>query len=279
MKKRIVVSLLLLLSACGESNLPDYSQLGGLRVLAIQSGPAGGAAEVAPAGGAINITVLVSDVTALGRTLTYTTEACIDRGVSFGAKPTCDGAPDRVVVGAGGGTLNTATLAPAFTGEIGPFAVTVPPGLLTGRTDAVRFNGAAYLVIFRIAAPSGEAVTAFKRIVVTERAALNNNPAAPVILANGVALAALPTAAVNLSAVAAGESYSVMNSDTSLTSKTEDPLVTWFFSDGEFQRFRTGSGGANEWTPPASAPAGRDQVFVAVVRDGRGGESWAIQSF
>lgn len=55
--------------------------------------------------------------------------------------------------------------------------------------------------------------------------------------------------------------------------ETEPPYLSWFVTAGELEHFRTdaaGTGLTNRWTP-AEAPG----TAYVVVRDGRGGESWA----
>ncbi|MBL7716132.1 MAG: hypothetical protein JNL01_11770 [Bdellovibrionales bacterium] len=272
----------LFLSACSDSTLPEYPKLGPLRVLALTANTP----EVTAAG-AVTLTPLISDVDGAGRTLAWTTEACMDPGVSVGATPSCESALDRVIVGgAGAGSAVVGASANAWTATLPAITVNVPVAFATAFSllpTVNQFNGVAYIVVFRITATNGDSVTAFKRIVLTTRTAgdVNTNPTFTDILADGATLAALPTAKTSLSASFSGMqgSYPALRNDGSSTTLTEEATITWFFSDGEYERFRTTSTlTTNEWTPPTSAPAGRGVVVVGVIRDGRGGDAAIVRA-
>lgn len=267
---------------CSESTLPEYPQLGPLRVLAMTVNTP----EVNGAG-AVTVTPLISDVNGAGRTLSWTTEACADPGVSVGATPSCENALDRVIVaGAGAGSATVGSSANAWTATIPAISVTVPAAFATAFSllpTVNQFNGYAYIVVFKVTAPGGDSVTAFKRIVMTTRTGgdLNTNPSLTDLLADGASLAALPTAKTVLSAAFTGMqgNFPAQLNDGTPTTLSETATITWFFTDGEYERFRTTDTlTTNEWTPPSSAPAGRGVVVVGVIRDARGGDSALVRA-
>jgi hypothetical protein len=277
-------------SACTQGNLPDYIRLGDLRILALQADHP----EVDPAT-VVTLTPVVSDLT-LGRTLSYSAEACVDPGVALGASPTCAGNPTQVTLSAGaiptvGATKRT------FTGKAPVITVTVPPAtvIFANRSAMDQFNGVAYLVIYRLTAADGTAVTAIKRIIASTRPVKNSNPTLSDVTAGSTSLSAYLTALqftgtaptqVTLSPVIASgsaENYPVKTATDTIT-QSEVPITTWFLSDGDIQDFRTQNTDGNGWTPPATQPSSlgggataatvRGVVFVVVTRDGRGGEDF-----
>lgn len=262
---------LLILTSCSGDDFPKYYKLGTLRVLTLVANNP----EVA-VGATVTITPVVSDIEGAGRTLTYEASACPDLGVAFGAEPTCEGNPLKVSLGTG----NVTGLAgPNYTGATNTFNVTVPATTLLGRTTADQYNGVAYLFVYKVTAPDGTNVRAFRRIIASSRATKNTNPTLTQILSNGSALAALPAGDVSLSAdYTAGsiESYQVQLSDGTLNSKAESLTTTWFVSDGKVQYTRTIGGESTKFTPPSAAPAGRNVLVIGVIRDARGGVSYSI---
>lgn len=278
LKITFAVGLAWVFSSCGDSNLPDYNQLGDLRVLSVEVNN-GGKSEAAP-GDSVALTPLLSWVNGGGQTVSWTTEACRDPGIAFGQIPTCDSAPDKVAIGgAGTGSSAIGTSANAWTDVLPAISVTVPanifnPGLpLLPISTADQQSGYAYLVFMTFTGADGQEVKTFKRIVTTTRtgAALNSNPLLNDLLLNGVALPAstpLPAEKVTLSAQFTG-----LESD-------DEATITWFLSDGELQRMRTTADlTTSDWTPPKTAPVGRSAIIVGVLRDGRGGESSKMVRF
>lgn len=280
MRTLILISIALLgllQTSCGDDDFPEYIELKELRVLALQAGATGAAAEYSP-GDSVTITPIISDYFGGSRALTYEAFACVDPGLKVGAEPSCDGVTGAVSVGSGAAT------APATqrTGSTTTFSVNIPSTVLDQRSAADKYNGVNYLVTYKLTA-GAEVVQSFRRIVVSESAktAKNNNPQTTAILANGAALTTLPTGKVELSvSYPAGsvESYSSKKSDGSLASATESLTTTWFRTDGELKFYRTVNTDTSTYTPPAAAPSGRQALIVGVTRDDRGGVTVLVQA-
>ena len=92
----------LLCTGCGDSDLPDSSELGKLKILTIKSSMAAGdgintLAEYSPGDGPITLTPVISYLNgANGTTLSYDIQACVDPGIYVGAEPSCIGNPTMV---------------------------------------------------------------------------------------------------------------------------------------------------------------------------------------
>lgn len=278
--KQLLLLALALLTACGDDNLPKYTQLDRFRILALEANTP----EVAP-GATVTITPYLSDPAGNGRSISYSVESCVDLGVNLGATPTCDGNPSRVVV-VMGGTAAAPGSAPHYTGTTGTISIAVPSSAVifadprTGgvRTANEQYNGVNYLVIYRTTV-GGEAFSAFKRIVVSTRTTRNTNPTLTDFKFGGVASGAAPIPVapnkVQLDAVVAAgsaETYSYRDSDGVLANRSEELLVSWFVTQGSLLRSRTDADEANEYTP-SDAPLSATTTFVAVLRDDRGGTS------
>lgn len=267
----------LLVAGCSENDLPKYVQLGGLRVLALKAASAmGNFAEFSPGETGITITPIVSDYQGGSRALSYEAVGCADPGVSAGSEPTCDGAVDAVSLANGVVNITGAER----TGEATAFTVNVPATILENRSAIDQYNGVNYLVTYVLTAVDGTTVKSFKRLPVSlasKTATKNRNPSIASVLADGVALTALPLAAVEIGAIfAAGseETYDIMKSDLSLRSETEELIMTWFITDGELKLFRTIGTGTTKFTPPATAPTDHTAQLVGIARDERGGVSF-----
>lgn len=278
---RILISAFLtsinLLNFACSNNLPEYGLLGDLRILAMKADTP----EISDAGATVTITPWISDLNGKGRTLTYSYQTCLDPGISFGAKPTCSGSNFNSPTSFGpvGSTRKT------YTGAAPNLSIAVPAGLLAASSISTgnKFNGIAYLVIYRLqASDQSVSTTAFKRIIISTNSTKNNNPSISGIQSNSSALTLLPGTATHLTGATANlgvtvtpssaESYQTAGSDGGFSSLTEGLSATWFYSDGSNEYARTVVGSTNLWTLPSSAPTDRSTVLVTVVRDGRGGE-------
>lgn len=145
--------------------------------------------------------------------------------------------------------------------------------------DAVRFaprdEGTALVRVFVCAGANGERcaseVEAAKRVIVGEADHPNRNP---VIEALRVTLPAEAGDDATVELVVAPDSI-----ETNADGTEEELFVSWFATAGEFEldrsfgpeplRFETA------WTPP---PEAGEVLVWAVLRDGRGGVSWAETS-
>ncbi len=257
------------LVGCGDNTLPKYVLLGDLRVLALQAGASGAAAEFSP-GDVVTVTPYISDYSGGTRALSYVAKACSDPGVALGVEPSCEGVPNALTVGSG----TAATPTTGRTGASTAFSVTVPALALEGRSTRDRFNGVNLLVTYDLSAASGPTVRSFTRIVVSEgtKTTKNNNPQTSDLLSEGATLTAFPTAPVALSVayvVSNLESFELMRNDLSIQTRTEELLTTWFITDGEVEFFRTLNADTTKYTPPTAAPSGRQPLIVGVTRDSR----------
>ena len=303
---KILVSTLLFLSACSDNTLPKYTVIQGLRVLALVSD----APEINFDGASftpstVNIMPIVSDLYGSGRTLNYNLEWCLDLGIALGATPTCVGNPTRKILVTDQAVSTTATfLAPNYTGSLGAnavdFSAATAPSLaiinqkFSVSSSAIQYNGLALIVVYEIY-PSGspaQKISSFKRIIFSSaaKAAKNNNPSGLEIRKDGTEISALPSVESTMEAylpAVQAESYSLMNSDGSLTSKTEALDTTWFLTgpadvdcskkkecttDGLFLMSRTLLGELNTfYVPQVDVPVTRGRVLMAIARDDRGG--------
>lgn len=273
MLRRIIITLVpfLAIAGCSKEDFPKYTTLGGLRVLALKA-----ANPEASPGQTVSISALVSDIGGNGRSISYTVEACSDRGIGFGADPTCSGAPDRVLVASSSFVLS----APSYTATAATQSGVVPSTILAERTAVEQYNGVSYLVVYTFTAGS-EQVIAFKRLVVSTRPVKNSNPVLLDLLNGSSSLTALPTAGTTIFPSVASNSqdiFSVLNGDGTYSNFQERLTTTWFSSDGSFDRQRTEDTSGNGYAPPGSKPTTHSTVIVGVVRDGRGGEDYLLKS-
>lgn len=276
MKHSVLLFNLFLLTGCGIQSFPLYTVLGDLRILTVIPS----ASEVNP-GTAVTFTPVLSDLNGSGRTLNYSVQACADPGVGIGATPQCS-SPDASSIQTGTVML-AAGSSQTYTGPVTTFSLSVPSTLLDNQNTISQYNGVSYLVFYTVSVPnSSTSVTAFVRVTVSSstKTTKNQNPTITSIDLNDSAVSSpftLPTSSVNFrvtSPTSATETYSYMNLDGSLTSKTEQLINTWFVSDGSFASQRTASNSENSWSPPSSKPSGRGVVMVIVTRDGRNGATF-----
>lgn len=271
------------LAGCSSNDLPVYIKLSTLRVLALKADKP----ESYPSDTVV-VTPIISDVNGSGRALTYTAEACVDPGVSYGAEPTCTGNPTRTILASGAAASAPSGL--AATGTTTSVSLTIPSTILVGRTSTEIFNGVNYLFYYKITAADGESVSAIKRlsVVASSKTSLNTNPGSTGtldILFNGVSsasLTSLPSSAqtLKLSFTSSDqESYQYIKSDGTTVTRLEQLTTTWFISDGEDKTYRTVNDAESSWTPPGSAPSGRSSVVVGITRDDRGGVAMSKKEF
>ncbi|MFN7905733.1 MAG: hypothetical protein ACK5P5_11175 [Pseudobdellovibrionaceae bacterium] len=272
------------LTGCGNEDLPQYTKLDRLRILAITTptpeiqNPAGGVVNV-------NITPYLSDVSGSGN-LTLTIQSCLDPGTSLGVAPTCEGGtfastPQTVSVTAPAGQADGTFGSPERTGAPSTGAITVglnvPAGLLSAYSASAQNNGVPYLITVTVNSSSGS-IRAFRRILFSTKT-VNSNPVLADLFSQGASLTVRPTSDVDLSFTAAGspETYNILGTDGVIRSETEIFETTWFISDGEILNPRTKVGETTKWSA-GSAPQGRKTVVSGVLRDGRGGVSVMIRT-
>ena len=304
---KISYLMVLFFTACSAEKLPKFTVVQGLRVLGLRSSvPEIGFDGATFTPNSVNITPVVSDIYGAGRTLKFHVEFCLDPGISLGATPNCENNPTRTVVGASEQTVVDSAdfLAPNYMGSLTPVAVDFSTAsgtalaIMTQKyaasTSTQLFNGLNLLVVFELY-PSGEEsskVTSFKRIVFSgaTKTVKNSNPSGLEIRKNGVEISSLPSVESELDAylpTSQAESFSLMNLDGSVSTKTEVLETTWFLTgpadiecskkkecttDGLFSMSRTRLGEMNTfYIPEVSVPTSRGRVLIGIARDDRGG--------
>ncbi|MDC0711662.1 hypothetical protein POL68_24555 [Stigmatella sp. ncwal1] len=242
--------------------------------------------------GAVTFRALLVDPVGNGRAIRYTLYACADP-----EDETCEEAADRVQLAEG--TTNEPELALT----IRPGALTVADGTpLLARVlaeDPYKGLGGLRMPLMLYArAGEGEgeeAVYAQKLMVFScprvPGMAVNQLPVLPGLLleeapwaADGVPeLTGRGPFVVKVPDVTAlQEDYVVPGLRQESVALREAWKVSWHTTLGEFAPEETGGVGfgdgpgrhRTEWEPPEEANTAQDVVFWAVVRDGRGGESW-----
>jgi hypothetical protein len=275
--------ILLFLAGCSDTNLPKYSQLSGLRILALKAQPA----EVNP-GETVTITPVVSDVTEATQ-LSYSAFTCMDSGIALGAEPTCNGNPTKVTLTSG--SISTLTAIKAFTGLADSITVTVPDSqtILAQRSSAQKYNGVSYIFEYILQNSNGEQVKSIKRLLVSDvsKTSKNTNPDISDLLVNGGTIGgtieSLPLATeVETSLTYNGspvESFQKMESNGQLRDEVEELVTTWFVTDGKMSYQRTIGLDNNKYEGPQVSPVGRPAYLIGITRDGRGGASTIIKCF
>lgn len=262
MKGLSVLLLIFFVVACGDDRLPRVETLDQFRVLGIVATTP----EVAP-GGSTNVRVLVSDVAGGGRTINGTYTACIDPGISVGAEANCNHDSTAVDLPYNVDTTIADFSSNLFTG-LGPTVnVTVPALIFTGRNSRDQFNGIGYIVVFTFTV-DGKEVKAFKRIIATNRGALNTNPSGGQLLCNGSLISGIPGKDDTLNvANLTPQTYSYINVDGSTETRTEELEVAWFVSNGKVDKPKASYGDGVKYLDDQPSSL----LLVAVIRDGRGG--------
>lgn len=265
MKTLILLSLFILVS-CSDDSFKKVERLESFRILAIQAS----APEVAP-GGSANLRLYISDVNGGGRVINGTTVSCIDPGIAFGAPVSCDhdssAVNDTYTINTGAdGDLGVANL---YTGlATDTVSVTVPGTILTGRSATDQFNGVGYITIFSFTV-DGREVTAFKRVVATNRATLNSNPTGSAILLNGAAIGAAPAKDDKLKVTTSvAETYDYITAEGVTETRTEEYQVAWYVTQGKFDKPKAKITETVEYQGDAPTAS---SLVLAIVRDERGG--------
>jgi hypothetical protein len=237
---------LLLLFAC-RSELPKAELVSDLRILAVRAEPAEAAVGDTVAFEAL---VVQPDPQAAIERVWL---ACVSAGTSTATgcltdtlPPPCDADPEARACLLGTG--ETASWRIPSIGTVQGFVT-----LATALTDAGGIGACAASLAGGGVVPDFCRVAVKRVPILAAGAAPNHNPRIDELAIDGQNLAVTLAA----DAVEAGE----------------NPFLSWFVTAGEVDNFRTdatGDGLKNLWTP--ADVAGR--VWV-VIRDGRGGESWA----
>lgn len=276
MKQILLILQLVFLFSCGSDEFEEQSKLSGLRILAITADTP----EINSAS-TVTLTPLISYVTAANTTLDLSWEACPDPGIDFGADLSCDNTAASLRL-SGTSSFNTSSLAGSFfTGNASTISVAIPPAaftLLGSLNSQIQFNGLDYIVLLTYSDQNTDnRVTALKKIKLSTKgnSDLNVNPSFGTIQVAGSSLSSYPSSKtpIDINSASTPESYSVQTTD-GLKSFTENMFISWHANSGEFLFNRTDIGEGNEYEP-----SGSSGVFVAILRDGRGGVATEIISF
>lgn len=267
MNIKIILTLLLILTSCGDTDFKRVELLGEFKILAITTATP----EVSPGDTVSDLQVFFSDPLGGGRILTAQTESCRDPGIAFGAEISCDHDPFLVT-----GTYSIDTSADddslgLFTGLSSTTAsVTVPANIFLGRSANEQFNGVGYIIIFKFDI-AGKEYKVFKRILASTRSTKNVNPGSPsssLIQLNGGALG-LPVKNDKFSVQSTTEeNFDVITTGNKLETRTEKFQVAWYISEGELSLSKSFvSEDVKYVTDSPQIPF----TLLAVIRDERGG--------
>lgn len=273
MKKLLFGFTLLSLIGCVDED-NDFFQLGEFRVLAVQADtPEIDGTSQTPV--TVTLTPIISDIDAGGRTIGIDIVACPDPGLELGNDPVCD--PDLVTTQEISYiSINSSTLGTRLTGAMPSFTVDIPPGLLTGQTDQVKFNGLDYLVTMSFTA-GNEIIKTYKRIVISEKIPKNINPLIENVLINGETTGSiqnLDELTIDVATGFAPETYDYINLDSDQIEKTEVYVVSWFTFKGITDLRRTF---LDEIAVFEKTPGETDPFVVALLRDDRGGIDFKLR--
>lgn len=262
----LYISIFFLAAACGGDDFKKVEELGEFRILAVLN--TSSTTEVAP-GGSVNLQLFVSDVKSGNRIITGTTVACIDPGIAFGAEVKCDHDPLAVTDTYSVDTTTADMAANLFTGlAADTLNVTVPASIFVGRSARDQFNGVGYIIIFNFEV-DGRSITAFKRVLATNKAVLNTNPVGSAILLNGAAIGTELSKDDQLTVTSSSqETYDYISTEGTTETLTEEFQIAWFVSEGKFDKPKSDLAETVKYlgdTPIASS------LVIAVVRDERGG--------
>ncbi len=129
--------------------------------------------------------------------------------------------------------------------------------------------------------------SAFKRLVVSNSEAPNQNPDATGLRVDGidadpeVPVVFLAGQTYELELVVpedAAEPYTFVTRDGDIEDRVEEPYGTWFATGGDyFNPFSLAPFWVVDWTAPAE-PVDSGEIYV-VIRDRRGGMGWYVQPF
>ena len=257
--------ILLLLIACGDSDMKKVEELEGFRILGVITQTP----EVVPGALVSDLQIIFSDPKGQGRVIPGTATGCVDPGVSFGAEVSCDKDPTKVTQAI---SINTGTADATngfFTGVTPAFgSFTVPGNIFFGRSERDKFNGIAYLIIFEFTV-DGKKVSTVKRIVATNRGTFNSNSTGSSMLLNGAPIASSPAKGDRLSVSnISTETYDYENVDGSLETRTEKLQVAWYLSKGEIDKPKSFIAEDVKYLDPKVTGT---YLQLAVIRDDRGG--------
>ena len=234
-----------------------------------------------PAGNTVHLDALVADPQGEGRTLSWLWVAC-RLGPSLDPEACAD--PGSVGIVGLATTPDFAFTTPAPDEGETEAQVMVTLAVCAGGTFELPTDGGA------AGAPEctgGDGAIAYKRVFSRESDEYNHNPGLAGLTLNGepwvegtserpacFASGCTPLDLIASLAEGSAETWTEIAFGAP-RERTEDVYVSWFATDGVFERIRSaGEAPKVEWTPP-EGPATVD--FWIVVHDGRGGTDWTTR--
>jgi hypothetical protein len=154
-------------------------------------------------------------------------------------------------------------------------------------------NDQLQAVLQRIQSKQTPAVVAIKRLRITEKDVLNQNPVLNLVATDSDVLTpdhglrvkvAQHSQLTAVASIGADENYVAIGPDGATEARTELADFSWFSTAGNFIEVRTTAGDTGQFfiapldTSDDPVPANRTFSLWVVVRDGRGGEDWASLS-
>ncbi|MFN8370554.1 MAG: hypothetical protein U0T83_08030 [Bacteriovoracaceae bacterium] len=266
-----LILLTLLFLACGKDPFKRVEELNSFRVLAITT-----SSPELNILGSLNTTVTpyISDINGGGRITAGTVEMCLDPGVTFGAEVKCDHDPYKY---SSSYNFDSTTYSNNLYSGLGSsVTLTLPNYIFSGKSEREKYNGVAVIVIFTFSVDN-LTVKAFRRILVTNRTTLNQNPTVTQINVNGSAITQKPNKNDEISLSYGNvESYNYEQVDGTVETKSESFKIAWFTSSGNINYPKTEVGKNAKYT---SQPNSGSFLIVGVVRDDRGGVSIIEKKF
>ena len=268
------LAVILAAGACSEDMAPQ-SLVDKFRVLGVRAD----VPEASP-GETVHLDALLADPLGDGRTVSYLWAACV---LGPAANPEDCADPEA------GGIIGI-----GFTPEFSFVAPAVPEGDVSSQVLVTLLVCAGGTFVLPTVdggdisgfpeCEGGDGATAYKRVTIGTAAERNHNPAFVDVAVDDTPLGAEP---LRLPACAEGECRALSVTATAAPDAVEtfieiafgEPIereegvyVSWFATDGSFERIRSGVDDLQvNWTPPAGA-ATVDLWFV--MHDGRGGTDW-----
>ena len=262
MSKILTILFVLIANSCGDNKLNKVETLSSFRLLAIQTPNP----ELTQATGlTVTARPYISDINGGGRIIAAVVDGCIDPGISFGAEANCEGNATKVTTSY---SVDTSTL-PLLNSGWGNYtsAIAIPDNIFMGKTAREQFNGVPFIIIFSFSV-DGIVYKSFRRILITNRTTLNNNPTLSTLLLNGGTIAK-PQNGDYLSAVSSGpETYDYLRVDGITEARREKMAMAWYVSSGNLDMPKVT---ASESIRYKSAPPTTQLLILVVLRDERGG--------
>ncbi len=269
MNKLIACIFLILFGSCGDDNFKKYSSLKGFRVLGLIAN----LPEVSDTNDTISITPILSDIENEGRSIKIKVEGCVDPGIANGEEIDCFGGQKYQLFSENLYDLSALLGGSYFTGAITPINVTIPSGVLNGRSIFEQYNGIDYILVFTFFYEDKRILKSFKRIKVSSRLEKNSNPTIDSVDA---ILMTSSDQQLSINVSESPESFTFYDLTGKVATSSEVYYVSWFSSSGEIETSQVYLGEKTKINLGDSLPD--ELVLVVILRDGRGGVTYQLQN-